>query len=176
MVQRMERYPIWSRNWNRQGPCLNRLRKRQTDLLPNEFAQSLRPQRTRSDWAAQEKSQKASRNMRSASGRSVGCRGATSALVPEGSAVTRELAITSSHVIRAWFGISSSGDRQYCNVPERLIRDQRRSVPQGPDESSPVRSAGLAFSKSYSSRPVRHSKDDEGNGTIDKCWQLLSRV
>src|SRR3982074_2173797 len=33
------------------------------------------------------------------------------------------------------------------------------SVPQGPNESNPVRSAGLAFLKSYPSRLVRHSQD-----------------
>src|ERR1700741_1383452 len=51
-------------------------------------------------------------------------------------------------------------------------RDQDRcwwlekSVPQGPGESSPVRSAGLAFLKRYPSR----------TGTIDQCWQSLSGV
>ena len=33
-----------------------------------------------------------------------------------------------------------------------MVRE--KSVPQGPDESSPVRSAGLAFLKSYPSRTV----------------------
>jgi hypothetical protein len=44
-------------------------------------------------------------------------------------------------------------------------RDQDRGwwlekiSPQGPHESSPLRSAGLAFLKSYPSRLVRHSQD-----------------
>src|ERR1700730_12919715 len=70
------------------------------------------------------------------------------------------------------------------------------SVPQGPNESNPVRSAGLAFLKSYPSRLVRHSQDAtfalratarpqrEGratagrrrNGTIAQCWQSQSHV
>jgi hypothetical protein len=45
-----------------------------------------------------------------------------------------------------------------------MVRE--KSVPQGPDESSPVRSAGLAFLKSYPSR----------TGRSTKCGQSLSRM
>ena len=37
----------------------------------------------------------------------------------------------------------------------QVVGGQRKSVPQGPDESSPVRSAGLAFLKT-----IRPGRDD----------------
>jgi hypothetical protein len=42
---------------------------------------------------------------------------------------------------------------------ERKEGVPRKVVPQGPNESSPVRSAGFAVQKSEPSRPVRHSQD-----------------
>jgi Phosphohydrolase-associated domain len=65
---------------------------------------------------------------------------------------------------------------------------RRKSVPQGPDESSPVRSAGLAFLKSINQGSLEGrarvlcdyvagmTDGSVPDGTIDECWQSLSRV
>src|ERR1700740_2848238 len=65
-------------------------------------------------------------------------------------------------------------------LPTKEFRFRAEGTPSRRDTlivAQPPKSfrAGLAFLKSYPSRPVRHSQDDEKrNGTIDQCWQSLS--
>jgi len=66
-------------------------------------------------------------------------------------------------------GPAAANARQFKAYAVRIAQSVggwRISVPEGPDESSPARSAGFAFLKRYPSRMGRSTK----------CWQSLSRI